>query len=185
MDRTDVADLFTKVGSTASQIARGGAQRYRAVGEFSIGALSYFLASDEYELHTRKEGQEPLGLAFMAAMLDGRSQARELSPARDEIGTTLILHAKSPDLFDLLRNKFSHWMRNVQGLRARLLPDDVDLSQGGLTRELWARVDNVTNTDYETGGAFNFNVFATPVVVQRFVAPGAPVAAWAGARVSF
>ena len=54
-----------------------------------------------------------------------------------------------------------------------------------MSQLLWARVENATSTDYETGGAFNFNAFATPIVVQRFVAPGAPVAAWAGARVTF
>src|SRR5690349_5797036 len=54
MDRGDVATLFTKIGSTASQIAQAGAQHYRAVGEFGIGALSYFLVSEEYHIHTRK-----------------------------------------------------------------------------------------------------------------------------------
>lgn len=136
MDRDDITNLFTKVGSTASQIAREGAKQYKAVGEFGIGALSYFLVSAEYEVHTRKEGQEALSLAFTAAMLDGRSQARELPPTRDDIGTTVILRAKSPALFDLLRGKFSHWMRNVEGLRARILPEDVDLKQGGLTRDV-------------------------------------------------
>ncbi len=136
MGRDDLASLFTKVGSTASQIAHGDARQYRAVGEFGIGALSYFLVSDEYEVHTRKEGQEAVSLAFTAVMLDGRSQARALPPTRDDIGTTLILRAKSPALFDLLRGKFNHWMRNVQGLRARILPEDVELRQGGLTRDV-------------------------------------------------
>jgi outer membrane receptor protein involved in Fe transport len=51
--------------------------------------------------------------------------------------------------------------------------------------ELWARVDNVTDADYETGGALNFNGFANPIAVERFVAPGPPIAAWAGVRVRF
>jgi iron complex outermembrane receptor protein len=51
--------------------------------------------------------------------------------------------------------------------------------------ELWARGDNVTNTHYATGGALNFNAFANPIAVQRFVAPGAPIAGWGGVRVSF
>lgn len=51
--------------------------------------------------------------------------------------------------------------------------------------ELWARIDNVTNTHYETGGALNFNAFANPIAVERFLAPGAPIAGWAGVRVSF
>ena len=51
--------------------------------------------------------------------------------------------------------------------------------------ELWARGDNVTNTHYATGGALNFNAFANPIAVQRFVAPGAPIGGWGGVRVSF
>ena len=51
--------------------------------------------------------------------------------------------------------------------------------------ELWARVDNVTNAHYETGGARNFNAFGNPIAVERFVAPGPPIAGWAGVRVSF
>jgi outer membrane receptor protein involved in Fe transport len=51
--------------------------------------------------------------------------------------------------------------------------------------ELWARVDNATNARYETGGASNFNAFANPIAVERFVAPAAPIAGWGGVRVSF
>ena len=51
--------------------------------------------------------------------------------------------------------------------------------------ELWARVDNATNARYVTGGAVNFNAFANPIAAQRFVAPGSPIGAWGGARVSF
>lgn len=51
--------------------------------------------------------------------------------------------------------------------------------------EVWTRIDNVTNTAYETGGALNFNAFATPIAVERFVAPGAPLAGWVGVRAHF
>jgi iron complex outermembrane recepter protein len=51
--------------------------------------------------------------------------------------------------------------------------------------ELWARIDNVTNAEYETAGALNFNAFADPIGVERFVAPGAPIAGFAGVRVRF
>ncbi|MGH7389387.1 MAG: TonB-dependent receptor [Candidatus Rokuibacteriota bacterium] len=51
--------------------------------------------------------------------------------------------------------------------------------------QLWARIDNVTNADYETGGALNFNAFASPIAVERFVAPGPPIAGWAGLTVRF
>jgi len=51
--------------------------------------------------------------------------------------------------------------------------------------ELWGRVDNVTNAHYSTAGALNFNAFADPIAVERFVAPGAPIAGWVGAKVRF
>jgi outer membrane receptor protein involved in Fe transport len=51
--------------------------------------------------------------------------------------------------------------------------------------ELWARIDNATNADYATAGALNFNAFADPIAVERFVAPGAPIAGWVGAKVRF
>jgi len=51
--------------------------------------------------------------------------------------------------------------------------------------ELWGRVDNVTNAHYATAGALNFNAFANPIAVERFAAPGAPIAGWVGAKVRF
>ena len=51
--------------------------------------------------------------------------------------------------------------------------------------EIWGRVDNVTNAAYATGGALNWNAFADPIGVQRFVAPGAPIGGWAGVKVRF
>jgi outer membrane receptor protein involved in Fe transport len=51
--------------------------------------------------------------------------------------------------------------------------------------ELWGRIDNVTDAEYETAGALNVNAFADPIAVERFVAPGAPIAAYAGVRVRF
>lgn len=51
--------------------------------------------------------------------------------------------------------------------------------------ELWGRIDNVTNAHYATAGALNFNAFANPIAVERFVAPGAPIAGWGGVSVRF
>ena len=51
--------------------------------------------------------------------------------------------------------------------------------------EIWGRVDNVTNAEYATAGARNWNAFAEPIGVERFVAPGAPIAGWAGVKVRF
>jgi iron complex outermembrane receptor protein len=51
--------------------------------------------------------------------------------------------------------------------------------------ELWARVDNVTDEEYETAGALNFNAFANPIGVERFVSPGPGIAGWAGVKLRF
>ena len=51
--------------------------------------------------------------------------------------------------------------------------------------EVWGRVDNVTNAHYSTAGALNFNAFTNPIAVERFVAPGAPIAGWGGVKVRF
>jgi outer membrane receptor protein involved in Fe transport len=51
--------------------------------------------------------------------------------------------------------------------------------------ELWGRIDNVTNAHYSTAGALNFNAFADPIAVEKFVAPGAPIAGWGGIKVRF
>ena len=40
--------------------------------------------------------------------------------------------------------------------------------------EVWARIDNLFDSDYETGGTRNFNAFADPIAEERFLAPGAP-----------
>ena len=51
--------------------------------------------------------------------------------------------------------------------------------------EIWGRVDNATNANYATSGALNWNAFADPIGVQRFVAPGAPIGGWGGVKVKF
>jgi len=51
--------------------------------------------------------------------------------------------------------------------------------------EIWGRIDNVTNANYATAGALNFNAFADPISVQRFLAPGAPIGGWGGIKVRF
>lgn len=51
--------------------------------------------------------------------------------------------------------------------------------------EIWTRIDNVTDTDYETAGTLNWNAFGTPIAAERFVAPGAPVSGWVGVKLRF
>jgi hypothetical protein len=40
------------------------------------------------------------------------------------------------------------------------------------------------NRVYATAGALNWNAFADPIAVHRFL-PGAPVGGWAGVKVRF
>lgn len=135
MNQNDLTNLFSKVGASASRIAQEQ-QHYRAIGEFGIGALSYFLVCDKYQIQTLKNGSDPTGLMFSAAMLDGKTTAEELEPTRASVGTTVKLFVKSPELLQMTIDKFAHWMRNVSGLSSRVEPSGDELKQGGLTRQV-------------------------------------------------
>ena len=134
MSQDDLAHLFSKVGASAAQLSDG--THYRAVGEFGIGALSYFLVCDKYEIETYRQDHSPVGLLFSKQMLDGKTRADEREAKRDTVGTTVTLHVNSPDLLQLCIDKFQHWMRSVEGLSGRVIPDGENLVQGGLTRKV-------------------------------------------------
>jgi hypothetical protein len=51
--------------------------------------------------------------------------------------------------------------------------------------ELWTRVDNVFDADYETGGIRTFNAFADPINEERFLALRAPRTGWVGVKLRF
>ncbi|NOQ93674.1 MAG: TonB-dependent receptor [Methylophaga sp.] len=56
--------------------------------------------------------------------------------------------------------------------------------------QLWAKVDNVFDREYENSGIRNFNFYELPedgevIQEERFVSPGAPRSFWAGVKVSF
>lgn len=135
MDCDDLAKLFSKVGASASRLAQGK-EHYSAIGEFGIGALSYFLVCNKYQIQTLKDGSDAIGLTFSKAMLDGVTQAEEFDATRTSVGTTVTMDIISSEIFQMTIDKFSHWMRNVDGLSSRILPDGTDLSQGGLTRQV-------------------------------------------------
>jgi len=135
MDRDDLAKLFTKIGASASRLVPNQ-QHYRAIGEFGIGALSYFLVCDRYQIQTMKQDSSPIGLMFSKTMLDGRTPAQDCAATQESVGTTVIMYVSSPELFKLTIDKFVHWMRNVDGLSGRIMPDGEDLRQGGLTRQV-------------------------------------------------
>src|SRR5690606_7276429 len=129
-----ISALFTKIGASASQLFKGPGKT-PPIGEFGIGVLSYFLISDRYEVYTRRAEHEPLGLAFPKSMLEGAC-AEPILAQRSEIGTTVKLPIKSHDLFDKLRQRFSFWFRHVEGLTALEVPNNLQITQGGLTRSV-------------------------------------------------
>ena len=137
MGKDEVAQLFTRIGSSASTImtaAKGG--QYSAVGEFGIGVLSYFLTCRLFELHSFRPGNEPIGLEFSRNMLDGQTQAHSIPSRQTVQGTELVLSVEKEDHFNRLLEKFPHWMRDVDGLSAREIPGGREVSQGGLSREI-------------------------------------------------
>ena len=137
MGKDEVAQLFTRIGSSASTIAtavKGG--QYRAVGEFGIGVLSYFLTCRLFELHSLRPGNEPIGLEFSRNMLDGRTQARSITSRQTVQGTELVLSVEKEDHFNRLLEKFPYWMRHVDDLAAKEYPGGREVSQGGLSREI-------------------------------------------------
>jgi hypothetical protein len=135
MAEAEIAGLFTKVGASASRLAgKDTTERYRAVGTFGIGVVSYFLVCDEYEVQTKRGDSKAIGLLFGRQMLDGLTPAREVAAERSDTGTTLRLHVRDERLFQLLLERFPHWMRDVAGLTAWLVPDGVKVAQGGISR---------------------------------------------------
>ena len=137
MGKGELADLFSKVGASASNLAaKNAAEQYKAVGEFGIGVISYYLVCDKYRVHTKKGNDDPLGLEFTRTMLDGQTPSIDIQPERTALGTTLILFVKTLELLRVLIAKFPYWIRNVHGLSATVLPSGTPLRQGGLGREV-------------------------------------------------
>lgn len=137
MGKAQVAELFTRIGTSAATIASSANPgQYRAVGEFGIGVLSYFLTCQHFELHSSRPGNEPIGLEFSRSMLDGQTQARSIPSRQSNQGTELVLSVAREDHFNRLLERFPHWMRHVDGLTAKEYPGAVDVPQGGLSREI-------------------------------------------------
>jgi len=133
MDQEDVRNLFTQIGSSAADLARQVSDGYQQVGEFGIGVVSYFLVCEKYKLHTVGSSGEPIGIRLSRDMLDAETPAEDIPPQRQSRGTTLILPVSDTQVFNRLRDRFSHWVRDVDYLKARELPNDEVISQGGVT----------------------------------------------------
>ena len=129
MSPSDVSVLFAKVGASA---ATREAHK-TSVGEFGIGAISYFMAGDVFVLQTHDGTNAPLGLSFSRDMLSG-GPATLVPPIQNEQGTTITIHIRDADTFTLLLNSLPHWCRDVEGLTAELLPESRPLSQGRTAR---------------------------------------------------
>lgn len=144
MGREEISDLFAKVGSSAAQVA-GHAQRgeYRAVGEFGIGVLSYFLVCERFQIHSANQDGEPLGLEFTREMLDAETKAQIVETRRHIQGTELILFIEKEASFNTVLGKFPYWIRDVEGLTATEIPGDHRIEQGGIGRKV-KRVDRET-----------------------------------------
>lgn len=133
MSQDDVANLFSKVGASASNLAKkAGEPQVKTIGEFGIGVVSYFLVCDSFQIHTYKDGAKQLGLQFTTEMLNGKIPATEIPPLRDEIGTLVKFSVRETALFELLQNRFPHWVRDVSHLHATSQPENKALLQGGI-----------------------------------------------------
>lgn len=138
MDKAAISELFSKVGSSAADLVQmTETERITAVGEFGIGVMSYFLVCNKFEVHTcSDEALSAIGLEFNEQMLDTQTQAREIQPDKADMGTKVVLHIDTSEHFRLLLNKFPHWIRDVEGLTAKVLPEERTLEQGGLTTSI-------------------------------------------------
>ena len=126
MNKEAVTELFVKVGASA---ATAEATK-QSVGEFGIGVISYFMAADTFTLHTFDGSLEALGLSFSRTMLSGGA-ATELPPERSEQGSTVHLHVRNKQTYDVLIENFAHWCRDVEGLSAYSVSDARKLQQHG------------------------------------------------------
>ena len=92
MSKADITHFFAKIGSSAATLAAAAADaQYRAVGEFGIGVLSYFLICQHFELHSLRLANEPIGLEFSRDMLDNKTPAGSIEPRQAIQGTELVL----------------------------------------------------------------------------------------------
>ena len=79
MGPQEAVQLFSKVGASASKLyGNMNSGNYSAIGEFGIGVLSYFLVCQEFQVHSKAENSEPIGLNFTRTMLDAHTPATQI-----------------------------------------------------------------------------------------------------------
>ena len=144
MGRSEVSQLFARIGATAARVAADAQKgEYKAIGEFGIGVLSYFLVCERFQIHTRNAEGECLGLEFTRKMLDAETTAEIIETQRTTQGTELVLFVESESSFDAVLERFPYWIRDVEGLTAIETPGDRPIEQGGISRKV-KRVDQET-----------------------------------------
>ncbi|MCY4642008.1 MAG: ATP-binding protein [Gammaproteobacteria bacterium] len=129
MSKAEVSTLFAKIGASAA----AEEEKKGSVGEFGIGVISYFMAGDTFDLQTYDGKSSPIGLAFNRNMLSGGGSV-ELQATQDLQGTTVTIHIRNLDTFNVLLESFSYWCHDVEGLSAQLLPDGRMLAQKGASK---------------------------------------------------
>jgi hypothetical protein len=143
------------------------------------------MAADRFDLETFDGQDEPIGLSFYKQMFAG-GQATEFPPARTERGTTLRLFVRDADTYTTLLERFPHWCRGVQGLKASEVPRG-PLKQGdlgvrqvgavavklptGIERATLRPVGAKTAWDAMTGSS-RVTILYRGVFVQDYVAKG-------------
>ena len=162
MGRAEVTELFARVGASAARVA-ADAQKgaYKAVGEFGIGVLSYFLVCERFQIHSKNEQGDVLGLEFTRTMLDAETTARIVEPRRTIQGTELVLFIEKESSFEVILDKFPHWIRDVEGLTATKMPGDHIVEQGGIGRK-------VKPVDQETPEWIHLAHVGPPVLFDRW-----------------
>jgi hypothetical protein len=135
MTRIELAQFFAKVGASASKMMVSNPSAPKMIGEFGIGVMSYFLAGENFEVQTLSDEEPAVALRFSRRMIDEEIPAEMIPAQRSERGTTLTIFVSTRAIFDLLLAKYSHWMRNVDGLQG-IGPDGAAIDQGGLSREV-------------------------------------------------
>ena len=181
MDGEDISRLFAKVGASAATEE----MRKESVGEFGIGVISYFMAGDLFQVDTRNGEASAIGLEFSKTMLAG-GKAREIQPTRKSQGTTIRINVRDKQTLDLLREKFPHWCRDVEGLDACVMPSGEKLRQPGAdeTDEVtvpglpqWVEGTHLRPVSHPTGwdamtGNSSVAVLYRGIFVQEFEAAG-------------
>ena len=139
MGRNEISGLFARIGASATRVAADSQRgEYKAVGEFGIGVLSYFLVCERFEIHSTNEEGESLGLEFTREMLDAKTRAECIEPRRKTQGTELTLFIVKESSFNSVLEKFPYWIRDVDGLTATEIPGDRQIKQGGIGRKVKA-----------------------------------------------